>query len=96
MSTEMMHQIVDMIESAARSRPSPHEFEMAYQVRVAADRIRFAIKHTDQFSNPTDQTREASLQLLEALDRLDWVDRCFQLRSRAGESHRSNGRGGTR
>jgi hypothetical protein len=82
MSSEVMHQIVEMIESEAHSRPSPSEFEMAYQARVAADRIRSAIKHASQFSTPTDQMREASLQLLEALERLDSVDRHFQGRTR--------------
>jgi hypothetical protein len=82
MNSNIMHQIVDMIESEAHSRPSPIEFEMAYQARVAMDRIRFAIKHADQFSQPSDQMREASLQLLEALGRLEYLDRRFQVRSR--------------
>ena len=88
MSAEIMHQIVEMIESEAHSRPSPIEFEMAYQARVAIDRIRFAIKHADQFSNSTDQMREASLQLLEALDRLEHLDR-FQARSRTNSGLQS-------
>ena len=41
MSSETMHRIVELIESSAQSRPSPTEFEMAYQVRVAMDKIRF-------------------------------------------------------
>jgi hypothetical protein len=32
-------------------------------------RIRFAIKHTEQFGPRTDQMRDAGLQLLEALQR---------------------------
>src|ERR1039457_2530657 len=82
MSSDIMHEIIEMMESEAHSRPSPMEFEMAYQARVAMDRIRFAIKHADQFSQPSDQMREASLQLLEALDRLEYLDRRFQVRSR--------------
>jgi hypothetical protein len=39
--------IGEAIESAANSRPSAFEFEIAYQTRVAADRIRFAIKQTE-------------------------------------------------
>jgi hypothetical protein len=31
------------------------EFEMAYQARVAMDRIRFAIKHAEQFAPHTDK-----------------------------------------
>jgi len=82
MSSEMMHRIIDMIESAARSRPSAVEFEMAYQTRIAIDRIRFAIKQAEQYSKPCDRMREASLQLLDALDRLESLERRFQARSR--------------
>jgi len=81
MSSEMMHQIVEMIKSEAHSRPSPIEFEMAYQVRIAIDRIKFAIKHAEQFSKPCSERREASEQLLEALQRLGNLDRRFQARS---------------
>lgn len=84
MASETMHRIVELIESSAQSRPSPIEFEMAYQVRVAMDRIRFAIKHTEQFGPHTDPMRETGIQLLEAFQRLEVVDRRFQARSRAG------------
>ena len=84
MSSETMHQIIDLIESEAHSRPSPIEFEMAYQVRIACDRIRFAIKHTEQFGRHTEQMRDAGVQLLDALQRLETVDRRFQARSRVG------------
>jgi hypothetical protein len=68
------------------------EFEMAYQVRVAIDRIRFVIKHTEQFGlRSADQTHEAGLQLLDALERLETLDRRFQLRSRAGAALRCAG-----
>jgi len=77
-----MHQILEQIEADVQSRPSPIEFEMAYQARVAIDRIRFAIKHTEQFAPRTDPVREAGLQLLDALERLEAVDRKFQQRSR--------------
>lgn len=71
-----------MIERRANSGPSAFEFEMAYQARVAIDRIRFAMKHAEQFGPQTDQSRDASLQLLDALQRLETVDRQFQERSR--------------
>ena len=74
--------VVACIEARAQARPTPIEFEMAYQARVAIDRIRFAIKHTEQFASHTDQMREAGLQLLDALERLEDVDRRFQRRSR--------------
>src|ERR1035438_3493532 len=84
MSSKVMRQILQTIEDGANSRPSAVEFEMAYQARIAIDRIRFAIRHTEQFVPCTDQTREAGLQLLDALERLETVDRRFQDRSRTG------------
>lgn len=77
-----MHQIVEIIEAEAQSRPSAIEFEMAYQARIAIDRIKFAIKHTEQFARPCDTMREVGVQLLDALERLETVDRQFQIRSR--------------
>ena len=99
MGSEAMHQILEQIEADVQSRPSPIEFEMAYQARVAIDRIKFAIKHTEQFAPPTDTIREAGLQLLDALERLESVDRRLQQRSRSGQSPSSavdmaNGNGG--
>jgi hypothetical protein len=85
-----MHQIVEIIEAEVRSRPSAIEFEMAYQARVAIERIRFAIRHAEQFSKPCDQMREVGLQLLDALDRLESVERRFQVRS---QTSRDNGNG---
>jgi hypothetical protein len=79
-----MHQIFQTIEADVQSRPTAIEFEMAYQARVAIDRIKFAIKHTEQFGPRTDPIREAGLQLLDALQRLETVDRRFQERSRSG------------
>ena len=77
-----MHQIVEIIEAEVRSRPSAVEFEMAYQARIAIDRIKFAIRHTEQFSKPCIHMREVGLQLLDALERLEALDRRFQIRSR--------------
>lgn len=82
MSSEIMHQILETIEEEVNSRPSPVEFEMACQARVVIDRIRFAIKRTEQFCPRSDALREAGLQLLDALERLETVDRRFQQRSR--------------
>jgi len=82
MSSEIMQLILRTIEEEVNSRPSAIEFEMAYQARAAIDRIRFAIKHTEQFCPRSDQLREAGLQLLDALERLETVDRRFQMRSR--------------
>jgi hypothetical protein len=82
MSSEVMRQVLKNIEDEVNSRPSAIEFEMAYQSRVAIDRIKFAIRHTEEFGPRTDQTREAGLQLLDALQRLEMVERRFQERSR--------------
>lgn len=74
-------------------RPSPLHFEIAYQSRVACDRIRFAIKHLEQFARGSEPAREVSLQLLDALNRLEELDLQFQTRSRTGI--RSKGANGT-
>lgn len=57
---------------------------MAYHARIAIDSIRFAIKQIEQFAHHSDQAREASLQLLDALDRLEAADRHFQSRFHGG------------
>ena len=66
----------------------PGEFELAYQVRVAIDCIRFAIKATEQSVDEPNEIRQASLrqeanlQLVDALDRLQSAERRFQVRVR--------------
>jgi hypothetical protein len=75
-----MSQILHTIESEVRSRPSAMEYEMDYRARIAIDRKRFAIKQTQQFERHSDEAREASLQLVDALGRLETADRPFQSR----------------
>ena len=84
MNSQLVHEVLEMIEADVRSRPTAAEFEMAYQARVAIDRIRFAIKQTEQAAGLglVEQIREAGMQLLDALDRLESVERRFQQRSR--------------
>jgi hypothetical protein len=82
MSSEVMNQILETIETEVNSRSSSIEFEMAYQMRVATERIRFAIRQAEQYGPKTDPMREIGVQLLDALERLESVDRKFQLRSR--------------
>ena len=82
MRSEILRHIIETIETDGQSPPSAMEFEMAYQARVAIDRIKFAIKHTEQFARPCDTMREVGLELLDALDRLEALDRRFQVRSR--------------
>jgi hypothetical protein len=91
MLSEIKHEVVDTSEANVQSRPSAIEFEMAYQGRVAIDRIRFAIKHAEQFARPCETMREIGLELLDALERLEALDRRFQARSRTSISNR-NGR----
>lgn len=100
MNSERLNETLDMIERELRLRPSPWEFEMAYQARVAIDRIRFAIKHAEQCGRNSGQMRDANLQLLDALDRLESAERSFQKRFRSrptgagqmSESQSANGK----
>jgi type IV secretion system protein VirB10 len=43
----VVKEFVAMIEAGVKNRPSPCEFEMTYQARVAIDRIRFAVRATE-------------------------------------------------
>jgi hypothetical protein len=90
MKSEVLREFVAMIEADAQLRPSPGEFEMAYQARVAIDRIRFAIKATEAARERPDDLREAGMQLLDALDRLEAAERRFQNRWRCPD-RRPNG-----
>ncbi len=95
MTRELAREILSLIEARSSAQPAPMEFEMAYQARVAADRIKFAIKHTEEFGPHTDQMREVGLQLLDALQRLEAVDQRFQKRSQVsrGRNLEDNNRG---
>jgi len=84
MASDAMKNMVAMIEANAQGRPSGAEFEMAYQVRVAIDRIRFAIRTAEMSSQGSDEKTEAMTQLVDALDRLDSAERRFQDRWRKG------------
>jgi hypothetical protein len=102
MKSEVLKEFVAMVEADAQLRPTAGEFEMAYQARVAMDRIRFAIKATETTREQPEQLREAGMQLLDALDRLEAAERRFQNRWRSpdrgrtrqpdlGASHATNG-----
>ena len=82
MSSEIMQEVLQMIEAEVQSRSTAVDYELAYQVRVAIERIRFAIRHTEKFAPHTDQITQVGLQLLDALDRLETADRRFQQRFR--------------
>lgn len=53
-------------------------FELAYQARVAIDRIRFAIRQGEAIMPNRPVLIEARMQLLDALDRLESAERHFQ------------------
>ncbi len=53
-------------------------FEFAYQARIAVERIRFAIRQTDQIAANQPVLQEVGMQLLDALDRLEMAERHFQ------------------
>ena len=82
MKSEIVDQNIETLGAPAKSGPCAIEFEMAYQARVAIDRIRFAIRHAEQFGQNSDLRREVGLQLLDALERLETVDRRFHDLSR--------------
>jgi hypothetical protein len=79
MRSEIMRQIVETIEADVQSRPSAIEFEMAYQARIAIDRIKFAIKHTDQFGKPCEAMREAECNCLTPSNDLNPLTVDFRL-----------------
>lgn len=86
MDAKFLQRVLSTVETHLESRPSPVEFELAYQARTACDRIRFAIKNTEQCATHSPQVCEANLQLLDALDRLDSAERHFQDRFRPRKS----------
>jgi hypothetical protein len=89
MKQERIDEVLSMFTAEAHSRPSPMEYEMAYGAHVARLRIRSAIREIELAVNQSDQVREATVQLLDALDRLDAFDRRFQERSRKRRTRRS-------
>lgn len=80
MKSRLAQEVFSIVEAEVLRRPALVEFEMAYQVRVAIDRIRFAIKHIEQFSLASGPAQETAFQLVDALDRLEAADRHFQSR----------------
>ena len=49
MQPEMIRQGLTLLEP--RDHPSPIDFQVAYQTRIALDRIKFAIKHIERLAN---------------------------------------------
>ncbi|HWF48112.1 MAG TPA: hypothetical protein VG168_13975 [Bryobacteraceae bacterium] len=90
-TSELAKEVFALVEAKFLSRTTLVEFELAYQARVAMDRIRFAIKHTEQFAPRTEQMQEAGMQLLDALQRLETAERGFQEQSRRTQNFQSAG-----
>src|SRR4051812_39169636 len=92
MNSDILSEVVPMIDGEVPSWPTAMGFELAYQARGAMDRIRFGIKHADQFGKGTEQMQEAGFQLLDVLQRLETADRRFQELSQIGSGpRRANG-----
>lgn len=82
MNAELLNQFLETIEAEVRSRSLGMEFEMAYQMRVVIDRIKLAVKQTEEAEGRADRIHEAGLLSLDALDRLQSVEARFQRCSR--------------
>ena len=82
MISQAMRDAIATIEANALTRPSSAEFEMAYQVRVAMERIRCAIRVVEMSGHSSEVNMDALSQLVDALDRLDAAERHFQDRWR--------------
>lgn len=79
MSTaEFARKVYSMVNNGNRAESTSINFEMAYQAKVATDRIRFAIRQIDIVAGGTEELREANRQLLDALDRLQSAEGRFQ------------------
>jgi hypothetical protein len=77
-TAKFVEEVAAELTRIAHSTPRPLEFEMAYQAKVASERIRFAIRQIDNSPGSSNELREASLQLLDALDRLESAEGRFQ------------------
>jgi hypothetical protein len=78
-SSELAKEVFAVVKAKVLRTASPIEFEMAYQVRIAIEHIRFAIREVEK-RMPSQHLCEVSLQLADALDRLESADRHFQER----------------
>lgn len=79
MSTaEFARKVLTVVAESPRTRMDSLEYEMAYQARVASDRIRFAIRVIQKTGTDDAELRQAGLELLDALDRLASAEHHFQ------------------
>jgi hypothetical protein len=74
--------VAHLKRSLSRTGQTASTFEFAYQARIAVERIRFAIRQTDQLAANQPVLQEVGMQLLDALDRLETAERHLQEHSR--------------
>jgi hypothetical protein len=84
-SAELAREVFSIVERKLSSERRSMEFEMAYEMRVVADKIRFAVRAPDSIGPLS--ASEVSLQLLEALDLLEGLDRRFRRRCPSALDH---------
>lgn len=84
MTARFVDEVLAELTLRVHSTPSAFEFEMAYQSRIVCDRLRFVIKNVEAFGRGSGPMRETCLQLMDALRRLENIDRRFQSRSVSG------------
>lgn len=78
-SSQLAKEVFSIVERKVLAERPSMEFEMAYQMKVAGEKIRFVLKSIDMFGLGS-VAQEISLQLLDALQRMEDVDRRFQNR----------------
>jgi hypothetical protein len=83
MRSEVVKEFIALIESEDKNRALPSEFEMAYEVCVATDRIRFGTKATEMSREQSELLKDAGILLLDKLDRRETAERRFQDPSRS-------------
>jgi len=77
-NSELAKKVFALVEAKIPYCPSTIELEMAYQSRLAMERIRFAIGEIERHVPGQSLLCETSFQLADALDRLESADRHFQ------------------
>jgi hypothetical protein len=72
------------IRNGVVARPSADESELAYELRVAIEFVRYGMKAIEQPAVPRDQVQRAKVSLQETLDSLETARRNLQRSSPLG------------
>jgi hypothetical protein len=72
------------IRNGVVARPSADESELAYELRVAVEFVRFGMKAMEQPAVPRDQVQRAKVSLQETLDSLETARQNLQRSSPFG------------